>query len=305
MSSSLVVRMMRELLARYSINFVSITGGEPFLNPDCGRMIKAMSLFRSRGKIKEFGIYSNAAYTAGIQRVFTIHADYLPGMQMGISIDGDRPTHDRLRGDGAYKKTLKTIEWIVDNFGKDIILDFKFTVNRVNFSQMAKVYQLAKYYKARFTPKAMEADVSHYYHRHRMPGTIALAALTPQMIKSIRGQVDRILNDGYHGVDRELVKGMMVLLSAKEKCIAACETPARALFINSRRWVYPCIYMSPAGRLGSKGELPKELDRVRQLHAAQAAKGQCPGCNAYHGFLKKFNLQYLALEASLRNQAAG
>jgi MoaA/NifB/PqqE/SkfB family radical SAM enzyme len=268
-------------------------------------MIKAMSIFRSRGKIKEFGVYSNAAYSAEIQRVFSSQADYLPGMQMGISIDGDGPTHDRLRGDGAYKKTVKTIGWIANNFGKDIILDFKFTVNRINYGQMAKVYELAKCFKARFTPKVMEADASHYYHRHRMPGAAALAALTPEMIESVRGQVDRILNDGYPGVDRELVKAMMVLLSGKGKCIRACETPARSLFINSRRWVYPCIYLSPAGRLGARGELPKELDRVRQQHAADAAKGQCPGCYAYHGFLKKFNLQYLTSDARSRKEIAG
>lgn len=293
MSASMVVRMMRELLERYRINFVSITGGEPFLNKNCGRLLKAISFFRERGEITGFGVYSNAAYFEGVRRVFSTYGQHLRRMHMGISIDGGQETHDRLRGAGAYQKTLKTIEWLTENFGQDIILEFKFTINRVNYAELGDVYRLAQHFKARFSPKIMESGVSDYYHRHQMPDTDILAALTVEMIESVRDQVTRMLNDGYPGVDRPLVEAMMVLLAGGRKCIRACATPAKSLFINSRRNVYPCLYMSPAGKLGVNGELPEDLDRVRQKHTDDAAQGNCPGCFAYHGFLKKFNLEYL------------
>lgn len=293
MSASLVVRMMRELLERYRINFVSITGGEPFLNRNCGRLLKVMSLFRERGEITGFGVYSNAAYFEGVRRVFSTHGQYLRGMHMGISIDGRQETHDRLRGPGAYQKTLKTIEWLTENYGKDIILEFKFTINQVNYAELSDAYHLAQQFKARFSPKIMESGVSDYYHRHEMPDTKTLATPTAEMIESVRGQVDRMLNDRYPGVDSQLVEAMMVLLTGGRKCIRACATPAKSLFINSRRNVYPCLYMSPAGKVGVNGALPQDLDRVRQKHTDDAMQGNCPGCFAYHGFLKKFNLQYL------------
>jgi MoaA/NifB/PqqE/SkfB family radical SAM enzyme len=293
MSGPFVVRMMQELLEGYRIHFVSLTGGEPFLNRNCGRLLKAMSFFRERGKISGFGVYSNGAYFEGVRRVFSTYGQYLRGMHMGISIDGGQETHDRLRGKGAYRKTLKTIEWLVENFGKDIILEFKFTINRINYSELGDVYRLAKRFKARFTPKIMESGVSDYYHRHRMPHTDTLAALTPEMIESVCGQVARVLNDRYPGVDKKLVEAMMVLLAGGRKCIRACATPEKSLFINSRRNVYPCLYMSPAGKVGVDGGLPQDLDRVRQKHTDDAAQGNCPGCFAYHGFLKEFNLQYL------------
>ena len=293
MSASMVVRMMRELLGRYKINFVSITGGEPFLNRNCGRLLKAMSLFRERGEITGFGVYSNAAYFEGVRRAFDAHGQYLRGMHMGISIDGGQETHDRLRGAGAYQKSLKTIEWLTANVGKNIILEFKFTINQINHAELGDVYRLAKHFKARFSPKIMESGVSDYYHRHEMPDTDTLAAPTKEMIASVRGQVTQILNDGYPGVDRELIEAMMVLLSGGRKCIRACATPAKSLFINSRRNVYPCLYLSSAGKVGINGELPQDLDFVRQKHTDDAAQGNCPGCFAYHGFLKKFNLQYL------------
>lgn len=289
----MVVRLMRELLRKYRINFVSITGGEPFLNRDCGRVLKAMSFFRQRGKITGFGVYSNGAYVEGIRRVLAAQAVYLRGMHMGISIDGGQETHDRLRGAGSYNKTLKTVEWITEKFGKDIILEFKFTINRVNYAQLGDVYRLAKHFKARFSPKIMESGVSGYYHRHQMPDAGTLAVLTPLMIKNVRSQVSEILNDRYSGVNKKLVEATMVLLDKGTSCIRACVTPAKSLFINSRGNVYPCLYLSAAGKLGPNGELPQDLDRVRQKHADDAAQGHCPGCFAYHGFLKEFNLQYL------------
>ncbi len=293
MNASMVVRMMRELLERYRIYFVSITGGEPFLNRNCGRLLKAMFLFRERGEIAGFGVYSNAAYFEGIRRAFDAHGQHLRGMHMGISIDGGEKTHDLLRGPGAYQKTLKTIQWLAENFGKDIILEFKFTINRVNYAELGDVYRLAQRFKARFSPKIMESGVSDYYHRHEMPDTDTLALMTAEMIESVRTQVTKMLDDEYPGVDRELVEAMMVLLAGGRKCIRACATPGKSLFINSRRNVYPCLYMSPAGKVGVNGELPQDLDRVRQKHTDDAAQGNCPGCFAYHGFLKKFNLEYL------------
>ena len=293
MSASMVVRMMRELLERYKIYFVSITGGEPFLNRNCGRLLKAMSIFRERGEISGFGVYSNAAYFEGVRRAFSAYGQYLHGMEIGISIDGGQEMHDRLRGAGAYQKTLKTIEWLAENFGNSIILEFKFTINLLNYAELGDVYRLARRFKAQFSPKIMESGVADYYHRHQMPDTDTLAALTPEMIADVRGQVTRMLNDEYPGVDRQLVEAMMVLLAGGRKCIRACATPARTLFINSRRNVYPCLYLPPAGKVGVDGKLPEALDSVRQKHADDAMQGNCPGCFAYHGFLKKFNLEYL------------
>jgi len=293
LSASMIVRLMKELLGRYKINSVSITGGEPFLNRNCGRILQAMSLFRKQGKILGFGVYSNGAYFEGIRRVLTTQAEHLGGMNMGISIDGGPETHDRLRGAGAYQKSLKTIEWISGNFGNSIILELKFTINRVNYAQLIDVYRLARRFKVRFSPKIMEADVTDYYHRHQMLDTDTLAKLTGKMIESVHRQVDEILSDGYSGVDRPLVEAMMVLLVGGRKCILACATPARFLFIDSRRNIYPCLYLPSAGKVGINGKLPRDLDLVRQKHTADAAQGHCPGCFAYHGFLKEFNLQYL------------
>lgn len=291
--ASLVIRMMRELLGRYRILFISITGGEPFLHKNCGRLLETLSFFRERGKISGFGVYSNAACFEEVQQVLSVHGSHLRGMMMGISIDGGQETHDRLRGPGAYQKTLKTIEWIAENFGKDIILEFKFTINSINFSELMDVYRLARQFEVRFSPKIMASDVADYYHRYDMPNVESLASLTLEMIESVQEQVRVILNDDYWGVDRELIEAVMTLLTRGKKCIHACATPARSLFITSRRDVYSCLYLPAAGRVSLDGKMPKALDSIRKKHADNAMQGNCPKCFAYHGFLKEFNLEHL------------
>ncbi len=293
MTASMVVRMMRELLERYQIFSVSITGGEPFLNRNCGRLLKALSLLRTQGAIRSFGVYSNAAYFEGVRRVFTNYGPFLKGIDMGISIDGLPATHDRLRGPGAYAKTIKTIQWLAENHGQDVEMEFKFTINQLNYLEIKDVYQLARQFKARFSPKIMESGVEDYYHRHSMLNTDTLAAIGPDMVRSVQAQINEILKDNYPGVDRKLVEASMVLLEGGRQCIRACATPAKSLFINSRRNVYPCLYLSPAGQVGFDGSLPEQLDPIRKQHSEAAAKGDCPRCFAYHGFLKKFNLEYL------------
>ena len=293
MSASLVIRLIKELLEKYRIYFISITGGEPFLHKNCGRILKALAFFRERRIITGFGVYCNAAYFEGVKKVLSVYGQYLQGMSLGISIDGSPKTHDRLRGAGAYQKTLKTIQWIVENFGQEIVLEFKFTINRINYSELREVYQLARYFNAKFSPKIMESGVVDYYHRHDMPESKVLSALTQDMIEEVIKQVKNMLNDNYQGVDRELVEAMLVLLVGGKQCIQACATPSKSLFITSRREVYPCLYLSSAGKVSLDGRLPEVLDKVRKEHADNAAQGDCPRCLAYHGFLHKFNLKYL------------
>ncbi len=293
MTAPMVARMLNDLLKKYPISFVSITGGEPFLNRHCGRILKTLSFFKERKEITGFGVYSNAAYGEGVRRVLTAQAEHIRGMHMGISIDGTEATHDRLRGPGAYQKTLKTIEWITQTYPKDIILEFKFTINSVNYAEIKDVYRFARQFKARFSPKIMEDGVEDYYHRHEMPNTGKLAALSPDKIEIVKRQIEEIFKDKYPGIDQKMVEASMVLLSGGRKCIRACATPARSFFVTSRRDIYPCLYLPSGGKINPDGTLPETLEAVREKHTADAAKGNCPGCFAYHGFLKEFNLQYL------------
>ncbi|MBF0510740.1 MAG: radical SAM protein [Candidatus Omnitrophica bacterium] len=295
MTASFVARLMQAFLERYTLNFVSITGGEPFLNKNCGRILELLSVLYRQGKITGFGVYTNAAFFESIRKVFSTCEQDLSGLHVGISLDGSPHIHDRIRGKGAFQKTLKTMEWLSKNFGHQIILELKFTVNRVNFKEIGYVYELAKRLNARFSPKIMESGVSAYYHRQDMPQAKSLAMLTPMMIQEVNEQITKILKEGSKGVDVPMLKALLVLLSKSKSCIHQCLTPEKSLFINAYREVYPCLYWPSAGKVSLSGQLPKKLDLKREAYAEKARKGHCPGCLAYHGFLKDFNLSYLPI----------
>jgi len=291
MEASLIVRMMRELFKRYRLSFVSLTGGEPFLHKHCGKLLTALSFFRERGDVDRFGIYTNGADGEAIQRLLSDRRHQLKDMVMGISLDGSQATHDQLRGPGAYQKTLQTIEWVSRDF-KEISLELKFTINRMNYHELTDVYRLARYYNARFSPKIMESHVAGYYHRCSISGVQGLAALSADMLDQVRRQLDDIAQSGYFGIDRDLLRMTAGLLYHGRDCISGCKTPGRVLFINCRREVYPCLYLPSAGRVCDDGRMPESLEETRRARFAAAIQGNCPGCFAYHGFLKRFNLPY-------------
>ncbi len=291
--ASCVIRMLRELLERYRIYFISLTGGEPFLHSQCGSLLRALSTFCEHGEISGFGVYTNAACTERIQKALSVLGDSMCGMEMGISIDGLKDTHDLLRGSGAYDRTMQTVKWIVENFRKSIEIELKFTINSLNYAQLIDVYRLARDLQVKFSPKLMESQVLNYYHRSFTNDTGQLAHLSPEMVEQVCRQIETILRDDYSGIDRVMVQAMRVVLLNGTAAIRGCMTPARALFITSRRDVYPCLYLPPVGNVGLDGTLPMALDTLRVQYADAALQGGCPKCVSYHGFMKLFNLEFL------------
>lgn len=100
---------------KYRIDFVS--GGEPLLNFDIIREVRRVSdeLFRETGKPLEMWVCTNGT-------VFT--PDVLSfldeqRMNIGISLDGDRETHNATRrdanGDGTYDRVVKAIREIKES----------------------------------------------------------------------------------------------------------------------------------------------------------------------------------------------
>ncbi len=293
-SASRFIRLTESLLRNYQVRFISVTGGEPFLHPGIGGVLRFLALMRSRGLVTGYGVYTNGACTARIQRLFKSQGRMFNGIEVGVSVDGDEQAHDALRGKGAYRKTMKTLEFLAGECRDSVKLELKFTINRVNYHALGEVYRLARRFGARFSPKIMEYGVAAYYHRSGGPGVQALSSLTALMRSSVRAQVLDILHGGAEGIDRAMAEAVLHLLDSGRKGISACATPKNSLFITSGGDVHPCLYMPPVGCVDLKGGLPDGLDLQRGVMFRSAKKGDCPGCFAYHGFLKPFNLRYLA-----------
>jgi len=285
--------LMTDLLSRFRIGSVSITGGEPFCHDGIGGILRHLAGLRARKILHSFGVYTNGAMPGPIAAFFKSHARFLDGMTVGISIDGDEKIHDRLRGKGSFARSRATLELLASRYPGVLLPEVKFTLSTENYATMAGVYDLARSFTASFSPKIVESGVSAYYHRQGTPGAVSLTALTPAMILAVRRQGRDILEKAAHdkgrGVDAVMLRLFLQLLSGRAGH-RSCQTPGRCLFITSHGGIYPCLYLPAAGRLKADGRLPAGFNTARADRAQCGMERRCPGCFAYHGYMKRFNV---------------
>ncbi len=285
--------LMTALLKQFRVGSVSITGGEPFCHEDIGAILRHLAGLRARKDIKSFGVYTNGAMPGPIADVLKKNIRFLHGMTVGISIDGNEEVHDRLRGKGAFARSRATLTLLASRYAGILLPEVKFTLSADNYTMMAGVHDLARSLGASFSPKIIEAGVGAYYHRERTPAVAAMSVLTPAMVTAVRRQGRDILNkaarDKGRGVDAVMMQLFLQLLSGKA-ARRPCLTPGRCLFITSNGAIHPCLYLPSAGKLRSDGAFPPEFAKARAARAECGLKRECPGCFAYHGYMKRFNM---------------
>lgn len=114
---------------------ITLTGGEPLLQEDFFALLELLS------KSKQY--YDIAILTNGTLITKTI-ASRLKDFNLAfvqVSIDGVERTHDQLRGQGNYKKTVEAVQFLVQAGVKTSI---SFTAHRGNFHEFSQVVELGR-----------------------------------------------------------------------------------------------------------------------------------------------------------------
>ncbi|MBL7198083.1 MAG: radical SAM protein [Candidatus Omnitrophica bacterium] len=265
---------------------ISLTGGEPFLNPQIDEIYKYLFKLFLEKKIKAVDISTNG-YSELIINFLKKNKKFLRPFSMHITLDGLEKTHNLQRGrHDAFRITVENIKQI-----KEILpsLGIKFTITALNYKELFAVYLLAKKLNLRFLPKLGER-LSNYYQPVKLarPSIIKFS----QNIKlEIYQQLRKIFLLEKEGLKKNkmLCFGLKSLLEYLKKgnlnFIKTCRTPKESLFINHKEEIFSCVYYSPIGNLKDgchKGKYEKILNL--------ADKGRCMGCLAYHGYLQDFNM---------------
>lgn len=286
------------LFRSFSVNYVSVTGGEPFLHPEISGILRHLAVFKATRKIIAFGVYTNGACFEKIAKVLKENHPYLGGMGLGISVDGSQKMHDYLRGRHAYERTRKTLDLLRRDHRGLFKVEIKFTGSEVNSGELFEVYALAREYGFRFTPKLAEQNVAAYYHRAGPAAAVPPAGGGHDHVSLFRSQLMLVLKREAHKpsklVDVKMLRLLLRLAEGGVEAIRKCETPARTLFITSRGDVHPCLYMPPAGTIADGQFCSRAFLTARNARIKKGARAACPGCFAYHGFLKDFNAEHLA-----------
>jgi radical SAM protein with 4Fe4S-binding SPASM domain len=118
---------------------ITVTGGEPFMRPDFPDFLEILASHRKR--------FSFAILTNGnsIDDSWARHLQRLGPGFVQVSLEGSQKSHDRIRGAGAFERTVAAIESLVRHRIRTLI---SFTAHRGNFREFGEVARLGQSLRA-------------------------------------------------------------------------------------------------------------------------------------------------------------
>jgi len=122
-------------LPQPSRGIINLTGGEPFAYADLEPLLKYIAGFK---KFISFNFLSNG--TLINDKSVNLLKRYPPHW-VQISIDGDQVTHDQIRGEGAFERSIEGIRRLKAE-GIEVLISF--TAHKQNYKSFSKVVQVAK-----------------------------------------------------------------------------------------------------------------------------------------------------------------
>lgn len=114
---------------------LNLTGGEPFLRPDCFQLLETLAADR---RLYSFAVLTNGTLidAAAAARLAALRPGFVQ-----ISIEGGEATHDRIRGAGSYAAAVAGLQQLVRHRIHTLIA---FTAHRGNFREFPEVARLGR-----------------------------------------------------------------------------------------------------------------------------------------------------------------
>jgi MoaA/NifB/PqqE/SkfB family radical SAM enzyme len=125
---------------------VGLSGGEPFLRRDLVEI--AAVCCQSLPLLTELRFSTNGSLPgATAKQIATIMASSSVDLTVTVSVDGDRATHDALRGTrGSYDRALETVRTLrsLDGSAHRLALAIRFTMQPDNLHLLLETYRLSR-----------------------------------------------------------------------------------------------------------------------------------------------------------------
>ena len=281
------------LLKSYSIGSVSLTGGEPFLNPELAKIVSYLTVLKKTKKIDSIGIYTNGFAVDKIIHFFSKYREFADIVELGISLDGNASNHNYLRGNPlSYRNIEKLLNEIELLFPK-LNISLKFTISKINYKDLLKVYYFCRKRKLGFFPKFVEFNTSNYYHRWPKKHNINFLLNRKQsnevkvMLKKI-GHTEKEYRNKI--VDISCIDALINYVNQKESMLMSCFVPLYSIFISHKGDVFPCLYAGPIANIFEKAWLDKIMGSDHIKIITDGMNLTCHKCFAYHGYLKNLML---------------
>lgn len=114
---------------------ITVTGGEPFSRKD---FLDLLEVFAAHRGNFSYSVLSNGTF---IDAAMAKRLKDLRPRSVQVSVEGSRETHDSIRGEGNYEKTVAAIEHLVGTGVRTLI---SFTAHRRNYKEVTEVVRMGR-----------------------------------------------------------------------------------------------------------------------------------------------------------------
>jgi len=269
----------RDLLK--DVQFIQLTGGEPFLRKDLSQIISVLHRILPRCR---FWIPTNGSMPKIVRREVEIIGNFCEKIGIGVSINGTKKVHDKMTGiEGSYEKAIETVEELVDLKKKlpQLRVAFSFTFTPFNYREIKHVYELAKRYNVDLTFRPVNFSEIYY-------GNIGKNFDFRDTINELATCLEKIEND--MGYNKRLfnpvqlsrlyyTRGILDFIKNPHKRHLPCSAGSLSFFLDPYGNIFPCIMMNT--KLGNIREqsfkkiwYSTKAENIRD----EILQGNCPNC---------------------------
>jgi len=240
---------------------ITVTGGDPFIRPDFPAL---MDIFASHRKQFSFAILSNGTLIDPemAHKLKTLNVSFVQ-----VSIEGTEETHDVIRGQGNYEKTVSAINCLVNAGIRTLI---SFTAHRGNFREFADAADIG-----------IQSGVSRVWADRLIPqGKNSLQILTPDEIREFFTIMNKARAEATHVGHTEIAMNRALQFLIAGGRPYHCTAGDTLITIMPDGDLYPCRRMPiPAGNV-LKTPLKQlyDCDLFQELRNQERISQGCEGC---------------------------
>lgn len=215
---------------------LSISGGEIFLRNDIFDILE----FAVRSKFPKLRISTNGIL---IDEKVAHQLKELHINNVSVSLDGNKKTHDQIRGKGSFEKTLKGIKNLISN---KITPSIRFTPLKSNYKYLSEIVDILDSFGIRrivFNSLKASGRCKNIYKEIMMDYFVDIEELQ-KIIHNIReNYIDfkiSDIDDFYRSLPVLSYKKRASLKNMNKKKIFSCSAAISSCNISSSGWVFPC-----------------------------------------------------------------
>jgi len=235
------------------LNWISFTGGEPFLRDDLVDIIDIA--MKECSNLHTISIPTNGFFTKKIMKdVKRVLKSDIPSLYVSISLDGLENVHDSVRGvKGSFKKAVNTFELLKNLGDRRLKVHFEYTISRFNEGRLPETV------KALGKPEDFIISIAQNSFYYANEGE----KVKPSK-KSLHSDIEWFLSN-HKGRSIHDFATRMFLKSILEGKKIPCVAGKNSFYIDTKGEIHPCIFINK--RLGKVNEDIREFNY--------------PGCRCY------------------------